>query len=305
MVRILFVLAFTWSGLFGQTITSRIRGVVTDSSGAVVPGAEVTMLHEATGLQRTIIANASGQYAFDAVPLGKYTISVTMPGFKKFSSSGNELQVGEPLTIDIVLSPGVITDEVTVIASSAQVQTAEASLGNVLDTKPIEDLPLNGRNPLHLMALLPGVSGHASQATSSSGTVTFSVNGDRGRGVYTTLDGVDVSDPVIPRGELSQVLMNPDAVSEYRVITSVAKAEYGRNSGAQVQVVTRSGTNEFHGGLFEYHRNTIFNANDWFNNRSGLAREVLIRNQFGAGIGGPIKKNQGFFFFNWQSQRMT
>ncbi len=250
-------------------------------------------------------SNSSGQFAFDAMPLGKYEISVTLQGFKKFTSPGNELQVGEPLTIDIQLETGSITEQVTVSAHSVQVQTAEASLGTVLDTKPIEALPLNGRNPLHLMALLPGVAGHASQATSSTGTVTFSVNGDRGRGIYTTLDGVDISDPVIPRGELSQVLMNPDSISEYRVITSVAKAEYGRNSGAQVQVVTRSGTNQFHGNLFEYHRNTIFNANDWFNNRSGIEREVLIRNQFGAGIGGPIRKDKTFFFFNWQSQRMA
>src|ERR1043165_684155 len=252
-----------------------------------------------------MVTNASGQFAFEAMPLGRYTITVTMQGFKKVQTTGNELQVGEGLTIDVTLEPGAVNEQVMVSETGVQVQTAEASLGQVLDTKPIEDLPLNGRNPLHLMALMPGVSGHASQATSSTGTVTFSVNGDRGRGIYTTLDGVDVSDPVIPRGELSQVGMNPDSVSEYRVITSVAKAEYGRNSGAQVQVVTRSGTNQFHGNIFEYHRNTAFNANDWFNNRDGLPREVLIRHQFGGSIGGPIKRNKVFFFFNWQSQRVT
>ena len=305
MMGKLLVVVFSVSFLFAQTTTSRIRGVVLDSSGAVVPGAEVTVLHEGTGLKRSIESNASGQYAFDAMPLGRYTIIVTKQGFRRVTSSSNELQVGEPLTIDITLEAGALNEEITVTATSVQVQTAEASLGGVLDTKPIESLPLNGRNPLHLMALMPGVAGHASQATSSTGTVVFSVNGDRGRGIYTTLDGVDVSDPVIPRGELSQVLMNPDSVSEYRVITSVAKAEYGRNSGAQVQVVTRQGTNEFHGSLFEYHRNTIFNANDWFNNRAGVPREVLIRNQFGAGIGGPIIRDKAFFFFNWQSQRMA
>src|SRR5687768_5726398 len=226
-----FVLVFSVSFLFAQTTTSRIRGVILDSSGAVVPGAEVTVLHEGTGLRRAIESNTSGQYAFDAMPLGTYTIIVTKQGFRRVISSSNELQVGEPLTIDITLQTGALNEEITVTAQSVQVQTAEASLGGVLDTKPIESLPLNGRNPLHLMALMPGVSGHASQATSSTGTVVFSVNGDRGRGIYTTLDGVDVSDPVIPRGELSQVLMNPDSVSEYRVITSVAKAEYGRNSG--------------------------------------------------------------------------
>jgi hypothetical protein len=305
MSRFLCLFAIAVSVLPAQTGTSRIRGVTTDSTGALVPEAEVTAVHDATGLKRSVLTNSSGQYSFEAMPLGTYTVTVAKQGFKKVASKGNELQVGEPLTIDLILEIGTVNETVSVSEASVQVQTAEASLGNVLDTKPIESLPLNGRNPLHLMALMPGVSGHASQATSSTGTVTFSVNGDRGRGIFTTLDGVDVSDPVIPRGELSQVLMNPDSVSEYRVITSVAKAEYGRNSGAQVQVVTRSGTNQFHGNLFEYHRNTIFNANDWFNNRSGLAREVLIRNQFGASLGGPIKRNKAFFFFNWQSQRMA
>jgi hypothetical protein len=293
-----------WIAL-AQTGSSRIRGVVTDSSGAVTPAAEVTALHEPTGFSRSTVTNSYGQYTFDAMPLGPYTITVSLAGFKKFTTQANELSVGDVLTVDITLEPGAVTETVNVTSSSTAVQTSEASLGNVLDTKPIEQLPLNGRNPLHLMALQPGVAGHASQATSRSGTVTFYVNGDRGRGVYTTLDGVDVSDPVIPRGELSHVLLNPDSVSEYRVITSTAKAEYGRNSGAQVQVVSRSGTNDFHGNVFEFHRNTAFNANDWFNNRDGLGREVLLRHQFGASFGGPIKPNTGFFFVNWQSQRLT
>ncbi|MEK7407680.1 MAG: TonB-dependent receptor [Acidobacteriota bacterium] len=305
MIRFVACFILAAVSLAAQTGTSRIRGVVTDSSRAVVPGAEVTALHEQTGLARSATTNEYGQFNFDAMPLGAYTITVTLAGFKKFSAKGNELQVGEVLTVDVTLEPGAVTEVVDVTGISMQVETSEASLGQVLDTKPIEQLPLNGRNPLHLMALQPGVSGHASQATSRSGTVTFSVNGDRGRGVYTTLDGVDISDPVIPRGELSHVLLNPDSVSEYRVITSVAKAEYGRNSGAQVQIVSRSGGNAFHGNLFEFHRNTAFNANDWFNNRDGLKREILIRNQFGGSFGGPIKKNTAFFFFNWQSQRLS
>jgi len=291
--------------LAAQTGTSRIRGVVTDSSGAVAPAAEVGALHEATGLARSTATNTYGQYNFDGMPLGAYTITVSLSGFKKFASQGNELSVGVVLTVDITLDPGAVTETVNVSSASVLIQTSESSLGNVLDTKPIEQLPLNGRNPLHLMALQPGVAGHASQATSRSGTVTFYVNGDRGRGVYTTLDGVDVSDPVIPRGELAHVLINPDSVSEYRVITSVAKAEYGRNSGAQVQVVSRSGTNNFHGNLYEFHRNTALNGNDWFNNRDKLQREVLLRHQFGGSLGGPIKRNTGFFFFNWQSQRLS
>jgi len=305
MSRIFVSLLVFVSCLSAQTGTSRIRGVVVDATGGVVPGAQVTALHEPTGLSRSIATNQSGQYAFEAMPLGPYTISVNLPGFKKISTASNILKVGEPLTVDFTLEPGTVTEQINVSATSTQVQTAEASLGSVLDSKPIEQLPLNGRNPLHLMALMPGVAGHASQATSRSGTVTFNVNGDRGRGIFTTLDGVDVSDPVIPRGELSHVLINPDAIQEYRVVTSVAKAEYGRNSGGQVQVATRSGTNELHGNLFEFHRNTAMNANDWFNNRDGLPREVLLRHQYGGSVGGPIKKNTGFFFFNWQSQRLN
>ncbi len=305
MVGLLISVLLAASSLMAQTGTSRIRGVVTDTSAAVAPGAEVNVLHDATGFSRITTTNSYGQYSFDGLPLGAYTITVSLAGFKKVTSKGNNLKVGDVLTIDITLEPGAVSEAITVSEQSTQVQTSEASLGNVLDTKPIEQLPLNGRNPLHLMALQPGVAGHASQATSRSGTVTFFVNGDRGRGVYTTLDGVDITDPVIPRGELSHVLLNPDSVSEYRVITSVAKAEYGRNSGAQVQIVSRAGTNEFHGNLFEFHRNTVLNANDWFNNRDGLKREILIRNQFGGSIGGPIKRNTAFFFFNWQSQRMA
>ncbi len=306
MIRSIAVLFLTATfSLFAQTGTSRIRGAVTDSSKAVVPGANVTALQEGTGQSRAATTNAFGQFSFDGMQLGAYTITVAVSGFKQFASRGNVLSVGNVLTIDVELETGAVAEVVNVSEHSVQVQTSEASLGNVLDTKPIEQLPLNGRNPLHLMALQPGVAGHASQATSRSGTVTFYVNGDRGRGVFTTLDGVDVSDPVIPRGELSHVLLNPDSVSEYRVITSVAKAEYGRNSGAQVQIVTRSGSNDFHGNVFEFHRNTAFNANDWFNNRDGLGREVLLRHQFGGSIGGPIRRNTGFFFFNWQSQKLS
>jgi len=299
LLRLLLFLACAVPEIFAQTGTSRLRGVVTDSSGAVVAGATVTAKHDDTGLVRTMVTSNSGQYGFDAMPLGKYTISASMTGFKKAQSTGDDLQVGTPLTVDFTLVPGAMSEQVTVSDSSAQVQTAEASLGNVVDTKPIEELPLNGRNPLLLMGLLPGVAGHGSAGQN------FSVNGDRGRGVYTTLDGVDITDPVIPNGAASQVNMNPDSIGEYRVITSLAKAEYGRNSGAQVQVATRSGTNQFHGNLFLFNRNTAFNANDWFNNRSGVARETLNRNQYGASFGGPIIKNKIFFFFNWQSQRLV
>jgi hypothetical protein len=298
-VRCLLLTALALSSLVAQTGTSRLRGVVTDSSGAVVAGAAVTARHAENGFERKMVTSSSGQYSFDAMPVGPYVVTATMTGFKTAQSAAAELQVGIPLTVDLGLVPGAMNEQITVSESTSQVETSEASIGQVISTKPIEELPLNGRNPLLLMGLLPGVAGHGSAGQN------FSVNGDRGRGVYTTLDGVDITDPVIPNGAASQVSMNPDSIGEYRVITSLAKAEYGRNSGAQVQVVTRSGTNQFHGNVFLFNRNDAFNANDWFNNRSGLPRELLKRNQFGASLGGPIVKNKLFFFFNWQSQRLV
>jgi hypothetical protein len=285
--------------LFAQTGASRIRGVVADSSGGVIAGASVTAKHVQTGLTRTMVTIGSGEYSFDAMPVGPYVVTATMAGFKTAQSAVTELEVGIPLTVDLSLVPGSMSEQITVSDTNSQVETAEASVGKVIGAKPIEELPLDGRNPLLLMELLPGVSGH------SSASQNFSVNGDRGRGVYTTLDGVDITDPVIPNGAASQVSMNPDSVGEYRVITNLAKAEYGRNSGAQVQIVTRSGTNRLHGNLFEFDRNDDFNANDWFNNRSGLSRALLKRNQFGASLGGPILRNKIFFFVNWQSQRLA
>ena len=266
--RLSLLIVLECARLSGQTATSRVHGLITDSSGARVPGAIVTARHEATGLERSMRTSTSGQYALDAMPLGDYTVSASMRGFRTVRSSGNALRVGGPLTVDLTIEPGAASEQITVSDTGSQVQMAEAALGDVIGAEAIGKLPLDGRNPLLLMALMPGVIGHIAQRG------FFAVNGDRGHGVYTTLDGVDVTDPVLPSGGSAQVEMNPDSIGEYRVITSLAKAEYGRNSGAQVQMITPSGGNRFHGNLFEYNRNTGFNANDWFNNRSGIPRAL-------------------------------
>ena len=166
-------------------------------------------------------------------------------------------------------------------------------------------MPLNGRNPLHLIGLVPGVVGHSAEATSSGGTATHYVNGDRGRGITTTQDGSDISDPVIPRGELTNAPVNPDALQEFRVITSTAKAECGRSAGGQVELVTRSGTNLLSGSLYGFLRNTALDSNWYFNKRQGLEKEVLERHQFSGGLGGPIQKDKAFFFVNYEGMRRT
>src|SRR5207244_3827003 len=152
---------------------------------------------------------------------------------------------------------------------------------------------------------VPGVAGHSSEATSSSGTATHYVNGDRGRGITTTQDGIDIYDPVIPRGELTNAPVNPEALQEFRVITSNAKAEYGRSAGGQVELVTRSGTNALNGTLYEFLRNTALDSNSYFNKRQGLPTEVLQRNQFGGAVGGPIRHDRAFFFLNYDGMRRT
>ena len=304
-LRVVLLFLIVGIAVLAQTGTGRISGVVRDSSGGVVPGVQVTASQEQTGVKHTTTTTDSGGYVFPSLPVGPYTIVVELQGFKKSTATSNLLTVGTDLVVDVVLQPGAVTEVVTVSEAYTRVQTTESSLSHLVPEKVIVTLPLNGRNPLHLIALAPGVVGHSAEATSSDGSVTHYINGDRGRGITTTQDGIDISDPVIPRGELTNAPVNPEALQEFRVVTSNAKSEYGRSAGGQVEMVTKSGTNQFHGGAYEFLRNTALDANSFFNNRQGLDRELLRRNQFGASIGGPIRRNKAFFFVNYEGTRRT
>ena len=246
-----------------------------------------------------------GCSCFASLPVGPYTVKAELQGFRGVSLQKNLLTVGADLNLTIVLEPGNLEQEVVVSGESPVVQTTESSLSTLVSKETIVALPLNGRNPLHLIGLVPGVVGHSAEATSSGGTATHYINGDRGRGITTTQDGIDISDPVIPRGELTNSPVNPEALQEFRVITSNAKAEYGRSAGGQVELVTRSGTNSFNGTLYEFLRNTALDANSYFNEQQGLPKEVLRRNQFGAALGGPIQRDRAFFFINYDGMRRT
>jgi hypothetical protein len=297
--------ALSAASAFAQTGTGRISGVVKDASGAFVPGAGVTAIHEETGIRHHTTTTDAGVFVFPSLPVGPYTIAADLSGFKTAARTGYVLTVGTDLNVTVVLQPGGVEETITVAAESPLVQTTESSLSTVITEKTIETLPLNGRNPLHLIALVPGVVGHSAEATSSGGTATHNINGDRGRGITTTQDGIDISDPVIPRGELTNAPVNPDAVGEFRVITSNAKAEYGRSAGGQVEMVTKSGTNQIKGTIYEFLRNTALDSNSYFNELRGLPTEVLRRNQFGISVGGPIQKDKAFFFINYEGQRRT
>ncbi|MEO6726553.1 MAG: TonB-dependent receptor [Blastocatellia bacterium] len=300
------------SAAFAQTATGRIVGTVHDAGGAVVPGATVTATSESTKVSFKTTSNSTGAYNFEAIQPGVYTIEVEAAGFKKYSTSKNILTANDTVTITISLDTGSINEVVQVESTYEKVQTSQSgNIGNIVNQKTVTSLPINGRNPLNLVLLQPGV---VDGANTGGGTHVF---GARDRAINTTLDGIDANETSASTATSTPIRTNPDSLQEYRVVTSNPDASFGRNSGAQVALITRSGTNDIHGTLFEFHRNRVFNANEWELNRQKFAntdarcpgaqcpfnRRFLLRNQFGGSVGGPIIKNRLFFFFNTQIQR--
>ncbi len=283
-----------------QTSTSRITGTVTDTTGAVVPGATVTATNEATGVAQTQTTTDSGLFAFPSLPVGVYSVKVERTGFKASQKTGNVLEVGTPLGVDIALEPGQVTETVTVQAGAEQLQTSNATIGNVVEQKAIEQLPLNGRNPLTLLVLEPGVVQRSAGGAGSG----VHVNGSRDRAFNVTIDGIEANESSVPNPVSNLYRINPDNVQEYKVTTNNATAEEGRNSGASISVATRSGTNEIHGSLYYFLRNEALNARDFFANALKQNKAVIKLNQFGGEAGGPIRKNKTFFFGSYQDNQI-
>ena len=284
---------------FGQNGLSRISGSVTDPSGAVIAGADVTARDEATGIVYNQRTTDAGLYSFPSLPLGPYSITVEAAGFKKYTRSGNVLEVSTPLAVNIALEVGASTDTVSVEASAEALETSNAAIGNVVTQKAIQDLPLNGRNPLSLIVLEPGVVQRSAGGAGSG----LHVNGSRDRSFNVTIDGIEANESTVPNPVSNLYRLTPDNVEEYKVTTSNASPEEGRNSGAAISIATRSGTNQFHGSFFEFVRNTDFNASDFFANAKGTPKPEIKLNQFGFEVGGPIIKNKTFFFGGWQQTR--
>ena len=302
--RMLFVpfllLAITALPSIAQTGTSRITGRIGDSKGATVPGASVTVTNEATGLSQTQTTTDAGVYSFDSLPAGAYTVTVEQQGFKKFQKTGNALEVGTPLTIDVAMEVGQVTETVTVQGGAEQLQTANATLGNVVDQKAIEALPLNGRNPLTLLLLEPGVVQRSFGGAGSG----VHVNGARDRAYNVTIDGIEANESSVPNPVSNLYRINPDNVQEFKVTTNNATAEEGRNSGASISIATRSGTSEFHGTGFLFFRNEALNSNEFFANAQNTPKPLIRMGQYGVEMGGPIKKNKTFFFGSYQYNRV-
>jgi hypothetical protein len=281
-----------------QVSTSRLTGSVQDTSGAAVPVAKVTVRNEATGETRATNASEGGVYVFDALPTGLYSVEVEAGGFKKAALRNNEVRIGQPTTVNVTLEVGAITETVEVSGASEVVQTSTSgNYGNVLTEKVITDLPIvgtRGRNPLNLVMLQPGTFDGANTGGG------YHVHGARDRAWNFTLDGIDNNDPSAGGSNFAPTRTNPDSLSEFRVVTSNPTADVGRNSGANVLLVTKSGTNEFHGNAFWFYRTPRLNSNEWANNFSNLGKRQFVQNIYGGSVGGPIWKNRTFFFFNLQ-----
>jgi len=287
-------------GMVWAQATAQISGTVRDASGAVLPGADVTATQTETGLMRMTVTNETGSYALPNLPLGPYKLEVALPGFRTFSQTGIVLQVNSNPVINAVLEVGQKTELVEVQANAALVETRTVGVGQTMETQRILELPLNGRNVTELITLggaAVDVPAYSSSTRSISGQTAISVAGGLASGVNYSLDGGMHTNPY---DHLSLPLPFPDALQEFKVETSALSASQGQASGAQVNAVTKSGTNDLHGSLFEFVRNDLLNATEYFARfdpvKGKKVQSSLKRNQFGGTIGGRIIPNRLFFF---------
>lgn len=301
MRKLLAVCLFVLSAAIAvaQGTTSRISGTVTDNTGAAVPGAVVTATNDDTGIAYSTKSSGSGTYSFDSIQLGKYTVRAEAPGFKQFVSTGNVLSIGVPTSVDPKLQTGGGSETVTVQGGYDVVQTeSSGNFGAIIDNVTLTELPIvgtRGRNPLALTQFIPGVVQNNS-ANAPGGDIV--VNGSRDRAFNYVLDGIDDNETSSGGSNTSPSHQNPDMLSEFRVITSNPTAEFGRNSGAQVLMVTKSGTNQFHGNAFEFYQSPFLRANTAAAKAANLPRSQYVQNIYGGSLGGPIWRDKAFFFAN-------
>jgi hypothetical protein len=311
LICFLLSVACAWA----QTGTTSLHGKVLDSTHAVVAGAAVTLANQAQGFSRSATTPPTGEFEFLALPPGTYVLTVEKAGFKKYEQTNLRLLVNVTTSVDVVLQVGTLATRIEVSGQAPVVNTTDATLGIAFGENQVKELPLEGRNVPDLLTLQPGVAYTGNRSdTSSNDSRSGAVNGARSDQGNVTLDGIRVNDEA-GKAFTSVLPVTLDSVQEFRVTTSNYNADEGGTSGAQVALVTKSGTNDIHGSIYEYHRNTYTSANDYFNKLSQLANctlpnpndcnnpPKLIRNIFGASIGGPIKKNRLFLFLNYEGTR--
>jgi hypothetical protein len=287
---------------FSQSTSGRILGRVADPTSAVLAGVKITLTNDATGASRDTQTNASGDYNFVEVTPGSYRVEFELTGFKKNVQTSVLVNVNQVVTLNSVLQIGATQEVVEVTSEAPQVDTTSTQLGAVINNRSVNELPLNTRDTYQFLQLQPGVqaqlgNGNGSLFYGSQDTGSVSVNGGRTRANNFSVNGGDANDQFV---NLPTIQPSPDSVEEFRVITNTFDAEYGRNSGSVVNVITKSGTNNFHGDVFEYFRNTILDAQGYFNS----TRPQWNQNQFGGTIGGPVKKDSSFFFVSYEGRRI-
>ena len=294
--------------LFAQSTGGRLLGRVTDSTGAVLGGVKITLVNDATSVSRDTKTNDSGDYTFVEVPPGNYHVEYSLSGFKKDIRRSVTVELNQVLTLNVAMQPGGATETVEVTSEAPLVDTTSTQLGAVVNDRAVSQLPLNARDTYQFLQLQPGVTstvGTGNQivyGSDKSGSV--SVNGGRGRANNFSVNGGDANDQFV---NLPTVQPSPDSIQEFRVLTNTFDAEYGRNSGSVVNVVTKSGTNALHGNLYEFFRNTKLNANPYcLPAIDGVScdKPQFNQNQFGGTFGGPIKKDRTFFFTSYEGRRV-
>ena len=307
---VVFVLLST-AMLVGQTFRGTIFGSVTDPSGAYVAGASVKVRNLATGLERSTVTSADGSYNVPELPIGTYSVTLSLTGFQTAVTNNVEVNVATERRVDVALKTGQVLERVEVSGEElSNIETTSAELGGTLTSQTIADIPVNGRDYTKLIYLNPGVAGSPDQISDSPGSFgTFSMNGSRGRANNFLLDGTDMNDgfrndPAINEAGVfgdPATILPIDAVAELRVLSNY-EAEYGRNSGAVINIVTKSGTNKLHGSLLEFNRtSSVGGARNFFN--SVGSQDPFHNNQFGGSLGGPIVKDKTFFYVNYEGQR--
>jgi hypothetical protein len=298
---VIFGSAVAWAG-----ITGSISGIVTDPSSSVIPGATVSATNTDTGVKATVKTDGAGFYSFPDLPVGNYDVAVTQSGFKSYHKSGIHIDANSAIRADVKLEIGQVAEKVTVSSDAVQVETQSTQMGEVINSDKITSVPLNGRSFIDLLSLQPGVvpGAYAEQAAglndrAVSGTLAAgnqSINGQREASNGFMINGANVNEG---KNNGTAVIPNLDSIEEFRIISNNFDAEYGNYSGGQVNVVTKSGTNQIHGDAFEFNRNTAFNGRNYFAPSIGK----FIQNQFGGTAGGPIKRDKIFFFADYQGTR--
>src|SRR5579872_6977454 len=299
--------------LLGQATTS-LRGTVTDASNSAIRGAQVSLVNPSTNFARQTQSGPDGSYVFVEVLPGTYNLAVEAAGFRKYLASGVVLRVELPATANIQMQVGAIAETVSVTAEAPALNTTDPSIGQTMETNAIENLPLPAENSVLLLSLQPGVAFNGENIlTDSYDTRAGMVNGERSDQNNISLDGISNNNEFAGYAFDGVLPTTPFSVDEFRVTTSNYGASEGRSSGAQISLVTKAGTNKFHGSLYEFNRNGVGEANDFFLKQSQLASTPplpnrptqLVWNNYGGTIGGPIWKNRLFFFFNYEGHRQN